>query len=395
MLKKVYNQLRGSVQIDIYGAAIERFLNICAIHGVSFWNVQCVDAAHFTAWISADGYFALRPYARNTGCKVRLRQKRGVPFVANRITNRGILWAGLLICALIIWFLSGFVWTIEIRGCETISPREVLDLMAQEGLKTGVMRSGIQTKEIRNNVMLKTDKLSYLTVNFQGTHAVIQVWERRNQDGKPKVQEPCNVVSELTGVVTAVRVRRGKAEVKVGDTLQPGDLIATGVIINENDETQATLLHAEAEADLRTWYTRKAAVPFELQMLTAEGAMQNANFIQFGDRRFPLSIIEKPGFSWYDKQIIIQYLHLQEYFRWPIARIVNRTSQCAVVETQLKQEKLAAVLEQRMTERLMAEKPDAVLVHTSFSLTQNDAGAWLGILNAELVETTGLEVPIG
>ena len=52
MLKKFYNHLRGSLQIDIYGAAIERFLNICAIHGISFWDVRCVDAAHFTAWVS-------------------------------------------------------------------------------------------------------------------------------------------------------------------------------------------------------------------------------------------------------------------------------------------------------------------------------------------------------
>ena len=395
MLKKVYNHLRGSVQVDVYGAAIERFLNICAIHGVSFWDVRCVDAAHFTAWVSADGYFALHPYARNTGCSVRVHQKRGVPFAAKTVTRRWALCLGLLVCAATVWFLSGFVWTIEVRGCENLSQRDVLELLDSEGLKTGARRRDVHLRELRNNVMLKTDKLSYLTVNFQGTHAVIQVWERRNQETKPEKPAPCEVVSELTGIVTAVRVRTGQARTKVGDTLQPGDLIATGVIVNENDETQVTLLHAEAEADLRTWYTLKTVVPAELQMLASDGAVQNTNSLQLGQRRFPLGIIEKNGFSWYDKQINIQYLQMQEHFRWPIVWFTGQTRRCKAENVQINREKLSDVLEQRMIQQLMAQKTGATLVQTSFSLTENDAGAWLGILEAELMETTGLEVPIG
>ena len=395
MLKKLYNYLRGSLQIDIYGAAIERFLNICAIHGVSFWDVRCVDAAHFTAWVTAGGYFALRPYAKNTGCTVRLRRKRGTPFTARKISRRWVLWLGLIACGVAIWYLSGFVWTIEVQGCETISQREVLELLEAEGVKTGAKRSEFQIRELKNNLMIKTDKLSYLTVNFQGTHAIVQVWERRNQETKPEELGPCNVISELTGIVTALRVRTGRAQVKVGDTLQPGELIASGVIINENDETQVTLLHAEAEADLRTWYTRKTMGPVELQQLLSDGVLETSSSVQLGDRRFPIGIIEKNGFSWYDKQINIQYLRLQDHFRWPVAYITGKTSRCTAQTVQIDQGKLANVLEERMTLQLLAEKPEATLVQTSFSLEQSETGAWLGILEAELVETTGLKVPIG
>ena len=395
MLKKIYNHLRGSLQIDIYGAAIERFLNICAIHGISFWDVQCVDAAHFTAWVSVGGYFALRPYARNTGCKVRQRRKRGVPFVVKKLTGRWALCLGLLICTASLWWLSLFVWTIEVRGCEKLSQQDVLALLASEGLKTGAKRSAFQMRELQNNVMLKTDKLSYFTVNFQGTHAIIQVWERRNQEMKPEKQAPCNIVSGLTGIVTDLRVRTGTANVKVGDTLQPGDLIASGVIVNENDETQVTLLHADAEADLRTWYTAQTVVPAELQILVSDGVVENSSSIQLGQRRFPLGIIEKNGFSWYDKQINIRYLCLHEHFRWPVAKMGVQIARCTVQDAQIDREKLAGVLEERMTSQLMAEKPGASLMQTSFLLEQTASGAWLGILKAELMETTGLEVPIG
>lgn len=395
MLKKLYNHLRGSLQIDIYGAAIERFLNICAIHEVSFWDVRCVDAVHFTAWVSVSGYFALRPYARNTGCSVRLRRKRGAPFTAKKIVRRWALCAGMLFCAAIVWYLSGFVWTIEVRGCSFLSQRTVLELVAEEGLKTGARRSEFQLIELKNNVLSKTDKLSYLTVNFQGTHAIVEIWERRNQETKPKEEVPCNVTSGLTGIVTDLRVRTGRAMVKVGDTIQPGDLIASGVIVNENDETQVTLQHAEAEADVRTWYTVKAAVPKELQLLIDDGMINSTAAVQFGQRRFPLGMIEKNGFPWYDKLINIQYFRLQEHFRWPVAWITGQTHRCTVLDSEIDGEKLANFLEKRMNERLRAEKPDATLVQTTFSLERSASGAWLGILEAELVETTGLEVPIG
>lgn len=394
MLKKLYNYLRGSLQIDIYGAAIERFLNICAVHGISFWDVRCVDAAHFTAWVSAGGYFALRPYVRYTGCTVRLRRKRGAPFGAKKAVRRWVLCTGMLICAVIVLFLSGLVWTIEIQGCETIPQRTMLELLAEEGLKTGARRSKIQMKELKNNLMIKDDKLSYLTVNFQGTHAVVQIWERPEQENKPNVQGPCNVVADLTGIVTDLRVRTGLAKVRVGDTLQPGVMIASGVIVNENDETQVTLVHAEAEADVRTWYTRKAVVPAELQQLLAAREVKNVNAVQLGGRRFPLGIIEKNAFSWYDKQINIQYLQLQEHFRWPVARIGMQTVRCTVENAQIDRNKLEGVLEARMIGRLLAEKPGATLVRSEFSLEQSETGAWLGILKAELVETTGMEVPI-
>ena len=61
---------------------------------------------------------------------------------------------------------------------------------------------------------------------------------------------------------------------------------------------------------------------------------------------------------------------------------------------QIDRNKLEDVLKARMTGRLLAEKPGATLVRTEFSLEQSETGAWLGILEAELVETTGMEVPI-
>jgi similar to stage IV sporulation protein len=394
MLMQVQNWLRGSLQVDIRGAAVERFLNLCAIHGVSFWKMETLDVDHFTAWISAGGYAALHPYARKTGCRVRVVRKRGAPFAAARMTRRKALWCGLLTCAVLIAWLSGFVWTIRVEGCRETTPEEILAMMEPMGLKTGVRRRKLDSRTMRNHLLTMSDKFSYFTLNFKGTQAIVRVWEKEKPVEKPEILPPCNVVSEVTGVVTALRVRTGKAVVKEGDTLQPGDLIATGVIVNENDETQVTYLRADAEADVRTWYTLQAAVPSELQVLAYDGKVAERYCFLLGNRRIPLGIIEKNAVSWYDKQIKTHYLHLHEDFRWPVALERHRTLFCAPKEASVDRGALAEILEKRMLDRLLAQKPGALVQQADFTLEQSPKGAWLGVLKVELVETTGRQVPM-
>ena len=395
MVKRIQNLMRGSLQIELRGASIERFLNLCAIHGVSFWGVHTTDVDHYTAWVSVTGYAALRPYARKTGCRVRILRKRGIPFAALRMTRRRVLWVGLISCLVIVWFLSGFVWTIRVEGCGSLSEREVLELMEQSGLKTGARRSKIHIRDLRNDVMTRSDKLSYFTVNFKGTQAIIQVWECQHPEEKPEEPQPCDVASGLTGIVSALRVKTGHAAVKVGDTVQAGDLIARGTIVNEHDETDITLLHAEAEADLRTWYTLRTAVPAELMILTEEAPKNARTSLILGRQRIPLGRIEKNTLPWYDKQINTHYLTLHPDFRWPIGLAREMLLQCTGDRAAVSRESLADVLERRMTERLLAEKPEAQLISASFSLETSLQGAWLGVLKVELLETTGVEVPIG
>ena len=395
MLMQLRNWLRGSLQVDIRGAAVERFLNLCALHGVAFWKMETLDVDHFTAWVSAGGYAALHPYARKTGCRVRVVTKRGTPFSLKKATRRRALLAGMLVCAATVVWLSGFVWTIRVEGCQQTTQEEILSLMKQVGLETGVRRRKLDIREMRNQVMTTTDKLSYFTLNFKGTQAIVRVWEKEHSVEKPEEQSPCNVVSEVTGVVTALRVRTGKAVAKVGDTLRPGDLIASGAIVNENDETQVTFLRAEAEADVRTWYTLRTAVPGELQLLEWDGRVAERGYFLFGERIFPLGIIEKNTVLWYDKQIETQYLQLHEEFRWPVALERRRTLFCRTKEASVDRDALAELLKKRMLERLLEEKPGAQVQQADFTLEQSLQGAWLGVLKVELVETTGRQVPMG
>ena len=150
MLMGVRNFLRGSLQVELRGAAVERFLNLCSIHGVAFWDMRCLDVDHFTTWVSVGGYMSLRPYARKTGCKVQVIRKRGLPFLSKFLAKRWILFLGFLLSIVTVYYLSAFVWTIEVQGCEQTTETEILELVKRAGLQTGTKRSNCDLLKMQN-----------------------------------------------------------------------------------------------------------------------------------------------------------------------------------------------------------------------------------------------------
>ena len=40
MYRKVLNYLRGQVTVEVESAAPERVLNLCAAHGIPFWELE-------------------------------------------------------------------------------------------------------------------------------------------------------------------------------------------------------------------------------------------------------------------------------------------------------------------------------------------------------------------
>ena len=177
----------------------------------------------------------------------------------------------------------------------------------------------------------------------------------------------------------------------MGDAIQPGDRIAEGRILGAAGELRK--VHAMAEADLRTCYTIRTAIPAELQTFSVLEELRPERWLLFGSRRFPLQKIEKAPELWYDKQIETQLLQLQEEFRFPMGIETERRFRGTPDGQTPERDALSALLEERMLRRLLAAKPEAELCGHTFSLEKTDGGAYLGVLRAELIETCGVEAP--
>ena len=382
--------VQGILCVRIQGASPELFFTVCAQDGVVFHNIQRHADGEYTAEIFSADHVRMRHAARIAGCTVHVLQKSGIPFLAAGILRRKILLIGAVLFAACVFWLAGRVWYIHIEGCESVSQKELLEALAEAGLKTGVRRSRLPMNSIKTDVIIRIDKLSHLTINFRGVGAYVHVWERKDTPIALDESTPCDVISDKTGVILRLRVRTGVSKVKIGDTIQPGDMISEGTVVST--QGKVTLLHALAEADVRTWYTLRAAIPKETLVGSAQPGIPSYSMI-LGSRRFPLQRIENAVDPWYDKHIEKEYLRPHPDFRWPIALEKTYCSNIREQPQPISPDMAEALLQQRMLSRILLAHPDAELVNWSFERKES-AGAYIGVLRVEMIETTGKEVPI-
>ena len=156
----LYNALRGTVQVQVTGGWPERFLSSCAEGSIRLWDTRYLQEDTFTAWVSAADFFRMRNCAKRTGTRVHILKKQGIPFLAQRLLRRKALWITAILCLVGIWYLSGFVWTISVTGCQKMSQRELLELLEKHGLHFGTRVRSIDGDLIRNDVLRDTDRLS-------------------------------------------------------------------------------------------------------------------------------------------------------------------------------------------------------------------------------------------
>jgi similar to stage IV sporulation protein len=170
----------------------------------------------------------LRKFKRNTSCKIHITKKVGLPFfIAKNKTRYGFL-TGFVICLVILYFMSGCVWNICISGNKNVRSSEIKKSLKEIGVFEGAKISGIDPKEKRNELLLKQSGLSWAAINVEGTKVTVDVTESKQNEEQNT--QPSNLLSTQDGIVRKIEVKNGVAAVKVGDTIQKGQLLVSGMI---------------------------------------------------------------------------------------------------------------------------------------------------------------------
>lgn len=207
----------GYATISVEGYFIERFINICISKNILLWNMKRKKSSFLFANIAIKDFKKIRQIAKTTKCHVKIEKKKGLPFILHKYKKRKIFVGLLIAITLIIFGLSNFIWNIEITGENSISKEELLNELNGYGLKTGILKTKVNTKEIINNIRLNRDDIAWVGIKIKGTNIIVEIVEA---DKKPDIideNEYCSIISDKEGIITKLNVQNGTALVKVGD----------------------------------------------------------------------------------------------------------------------------------------------------------------------------------
>ena len=194
-IKILFNYILGYLKLEVEGFFVERFINICISKSIFLWNIKRTKSTILYCNIGIKEFRKIKNIAKETNCKIKIKNKKGLPFIFNKYKKRKIFFLLLLMIIVTIFTLSNFIWNIEITGNNSISKEEIISSLENSGLKIGELKRKINTKEIVNNIRLKRDDIAWVGVEIKGTNAIIKIVEA---DKKPEIideNDYCNIIA--------------------------------------------------------------------------------------------------------------------------------------------------------------------------------------------------------
>lgn len=268
-IKILFNYLIGYLRICVEGYYIERFINICANNEILIWNLKREKNVRLYLNIGIKDFKNISSIARKTKCRVKIKRKRGIPFILNRYRKRKIFVIFLVIITLLIALSSNYIWNIEIQEEDNIEVVNLEQDLAEVGLKTGILKSKVNSKDIINNIRLKRNDIAWMGIELRGTNVIVKVVKTKEKPDILNENEYCNIVSDKSGIITRISAQNGTAKVKEGDTIQPGTILISGTM--EGKYTGTRYVHSIGEIEAKVWYTKSKKIYYNQEKYTETG----------------------------------------------------------------------------------------------------------------------------
>ena len=86
-VRSLLNYFTGYVNIKVEGFFIERFINMCTSKKILLMDIKREKSSIMYAKIGVSDYKRLRQVAKKTKSKVKIQNKKGLPFLAHKYRN--------------------------------------------------------------------------------------------------------------------------------------------------------------------------------------------------------------------------------------------------------------------------------------------------------------------
>lgn len=319
-IKILIYYILGYVNIVVEGFFIERFINTCISKKIFFWKTNRMKSTVFSANIGVRNYKEVVKIAKKCQCKIRITNKKGIPFLLNKYRKRKIFVVTLGIIILGIITIFNFIWNIEIKGVDEIKQREIMEFIQNEGIDIGKYKNNIDLQSLINKIRIQRDDIAWVGMEIEGTNLIVDVVEA---DKKPEIineDEYCNVVADKDGIIVKVKAQNGTPAVEEGTTVKKGDILIQGWL--EGKHTENRYVHAEGEVMAKVWYSKKEKVYYKQNYENQTGNHEKKYTLNVNN--FKINFFKTlSNFENYDTIRTIKKLKITSNFYLPVEIIVD------------------------------------------------------------------------
>ncbi|MGN0298464.1 MAG: sporulation protein YqfD [Lachnospiraceae bacterium] len=299
---------KGYVVVQLCSEAPERFLNLCRNRGIDLWDLSSEDS--YICSTSIDDFYAMKPIARKTHIKLKILQRRGLPFWIHRNRKRVPFFLGFVCFMVLLQLASLFIWNISYEGNQKYTEEELRNFLLERGYTAGMRIKEAHCEELEKEIRKAYNDITWVSVMIAGTKMTVKIKENDGYlHAEMQDEEPCSLYAQYSGIIRSMITRIGVPQVQVGDEVEKGQLLVSGIVtVKGEDESILSQRQVHASADIYVeqilnytdWipqnYLKKNVV-----------STRNLPFIQIGHY-----YLELPNFFWKTTENEMTVTHMQQ-----------------------------------------------------------------------------------
>ncbi|WP_028549228.1 sporulation protein YqfD [Paenibacillus sp. UNC451MF] len=383
--------LRGYVLIEVRGGRLEKLINALTENRMSVWDIRIVDESHAELYIVIKDFFRLRPLLKETGCRVHVRMRHGVPFLLDKLEKRKIFAIGIIGFVIGLYMLSSVVWQVRVEGNELISTQQVLEAAKDQGIYKLQWKYKLKDADVLSRAMQgELPGTAWVGVEVHGTHIVIKIVEATVPEKQPLLN-PRHLVASKSAMVSYILAEKGRPLVKANTYVKKGDILISGIL---GDEVNHQTVVASGEVKGLVWYTPKVEVPLVQQYKVYTGEVKERSYLVVGSRALQLTGYGKTGFEQFETIPDRKTLQLGK-FVLPVGWLNERVMQVNIAEKAMdpvEAKKLG--MEAAKKEILASAGKDAKVVNEKILHEKTENGKVYMEVHLEVEESITQEQPI-
>lgn len=224
---QLFRFVPGWIRVEAEGGYPERLLNDAAKYGIELWGVhRRQESVRFCCF--AGEYRRLRRPAHHACVRMRVRQKRGLPFWIHRYRHRKGLLVGCLLYGIVLAVLVPRIWVVQVVGNAETPIESILEQAQAVGVSLGASMNDLDIKRLEIDGLSHLPTLSWITVNPSGCVARIEVLERKQPPQVLDLTEPSALIAVRDGRILSMTVQGGEPKVMPGEAVSAGTVLISG-----------------------------------------------------------------------------------------------------------------------------------------------------------------------
>ena len=296
--------LKGFLLVQIRGNQLERFINLCRNRDISLRKmsfndevekekeckkpsyedtscegVSCKEktmkaaesVSSLQCLISINDFKNFQPIRRKTHVHIKILKKHGMPFFFLHHKKRKAFFLGLVCSVLVVWMLSGRIWTIRVEGNVRNTTPEILKFLQAEGINHGMKSEDVDCGSIVETVRKNYEDVTWASAKLSGSTLTVAIKEGVLIEEVHAEETACDIVADKAGTIVQMVTRAGVPLKKQGEECEVGELLIQGQVEILNDSKEVVRYeYVAADADIYIQYKIPYYKEFSLNYTTPE-----------------------------------------------------------------------------------------------------------------------------